>query len=51
VIDSDPRLKKMATELDAMHRERDALSHKYDDIKKKKNSANGEKREYRPTIR
>jgi hypothetical protein len=51
VIDSDPRLKKMATELDAMHRERDALSHKYDDIKKKKIATNGEKREYRPTIR
>jgi hypothetical protein len=51
VINSDPRLKNMAQELDAMHRERDALAHKYDDIKKKNMATNGEKRDYRPTIR
>jgi len=32
VIRSDPRLQRMAEELDGLHRERDALSHRYDEI-------------------
>ena len=36
IIDSDPRLQKMAAELDAMHRERDSLSHRYDALRAEK---------------
>ncbi len=51
VTNSDPRLMKLASDLDKMHRERDALSHKFDEIKKNNVTVNSEKHGYRPTVR
>ncbi len=51
IIDSDPRLKDMASELDSLHRQRDLLARKYDDIKAQDVALKGQKQKYRPTVR
>jgi hypothetical protein len=51
VIGADPRLKQMADEVESLHREREKLSHRYDDLKAQQVSAAGDKNKYRPTVR
>jgi hypothetical protein len=51
LIDSDPRLKDMASELDSLHRQRDTLARKYDDIKAQDVALKSQKQKYRPTVR
>jgi hypothetical protein len=51
LIDSDPRLKDMASELDTLHRQRDSLARKYDDIKAQDVALKSQKQKYRPTVR
>ena len=53
VIDSDPRLQKMAADLDVLHRERDALSHRYDDLRAEKEAERAAKAatRYRSDVR